>query len=394
MDREELLQRAENHLFSTGLDDSAAWLGLINMKYGLAKIHWVQEMLGLEPDAVFIASPDLTVTRNVNRWKSGLGYGGKLVWGDGQQEFIVLDVKPNCCGMLVGGLESVPSIGSMIQRVGELENDAISVEGVPVKWDFGISNHFLSIFQVFPLIEEALPPYVFILHCSGSELRGESALGDGLYWDRSETLRRKATEIETPLGPLRILTGSEARSYYAFYCQVDAFVKKRRMLAAERLFERYTLINNDPHQGLLNMNEMLLGSYSVQGEAIYPLALRADLPAYLIRGKPNLGKQVIETLGYGRRARQLGVYERLTSANLVPHGGGYLFPHIRKVLSVSEFCGERYFEINLGNGARQFITHTRDIPFTYRGQEVLERTLELGMGEPVARLEPVYGLKL
>ena len=32
-------------------------------------------------------------------------------------------------------------------------------------------------------------------------------------------------------------------------------------------------------------------------------------------------------------------------------------------------------------------------PFTYRGQEVAERIVELGMGELVARLDPVYGLK-
>ncbi len=393
MDRQKLLQQAEEHIFSTGLDDSAARLGLINMQYGLAKIHWVQRVLGLEPKATFVASPDLTVTRNVNRWQSGLGYGGKLAWGDGHQELVVLDVKPNWCGMLVGGLDNLPPVDILIDRVRALENETISLDGVPIKWDLGISNHFINLFRVQSLGEEIFPPFAFILHSSGDELRGESSLGDGLYWDRSETLLRKAEVIETPVGPLRILTGSEARSYYAFCRQADVFTRKRRRLAAERLFGGYTLINNDAHQCLVSMNEMLLGSYPVRADTIFPLTLRADLPAYLVRGKPNLADEIIEKLGFGQRARQLGVYERLASTNLIPHGGGYLFPHIRDILSVVELGGERYFEVSLDNGIRQFITNTRTIPYTYRGQEVVERSVELDMGELVARLDPVYGLK-
>ena len=110
MDRQLLLRRAEEHIFSTGLDDSGARLGLANMKYGLAKVHLAQEALGLAPDATFITAPDLTVTRNHHRWRSGFGYGGRLTWGDGQQELIILDLKPNCCGMLVGGLDDLPAL--------------------------------------------------------------------------------------------------------------------------------------------------------------------------------------------------------------------------------------------------------------------------------------------
>lgn len=394
MDRIRLLKQAEEHIFSTGLDDSAARLGLSNMKYGLAKIHWVQRELGLQADATFVAAPDLTVTRNVNRWKSGIGYGGKLVWGDGHQEFVVLDVKPNCCGMLVGGLDSLPAVDVLIDRIRALVREASSIEGVPIRWDLGISNHFVNLFQVQPLEDESLPPFAFILHASGSELRGSSPKGDGLYWDESEALSRRARVMETPFGALRILTGSEARAYYAFNCQVESFAAERRLLAAECLFGSYSLINNDAHQCLVSMNEMLLGSYSVREGTLFPLTLRADLPAYLLRGKPNATEEMIKQLGFGQRAIEWGVYERLTSANIVPHGGGYLFPHIKDVISVIEREGQRYFEIGLANGARQFITHPRNIPFTYRGQEVAERTVGLGMGELVARLDPVYGLKL
>ena len=80
MDKRQLLERAIANIYSTGLDDSGARLGLTNMKYGLAKIHLAQEAFGFEPDATFIAAPDVTITRNTTRWKSGFGYGGLLTW--------------------------------------------------------------------------------------------------------------------------------------------------------------------------------------------------------------------------------------------------------------------------------------------------------------------------
>ncbi len=401
MDRQMLLQRATQHIFSTGLDDSGARLGLANMKYGLAKIHLAQEALGLPPDAIFIAAPDLTVTRNLNRWRSGFGYGGRLTWGDGQQEWIPLDLKPNFCGMLTGGLDRLPALDTLLQRVQTLQAEELSIDGMPLKWDFGESNHFINVFRVTPLLPHphtpTFLPYAFVMHSSGGELRGETAWGDGLYWDRSESLRRKAEILETPFGPLRILTGQAAREYYAFCQRVDAFIQKRRLLVAQRLFDDMTLYSNVAHQGLASMNDMVLGTYLTrEGEdAIYPLTLQAGLPAYLVRGCPNLSDAVIKRLGLEERARRLGLYDRLRSANIIPHGGGYTFPHLREVLSVIEMGQERYFELSLGTDeSRQYVSDVRDLPYAYRGMEVVERVVELGLGELVARLTPLYVLKI
>ena len=93
-EREELLRRAERHIFATGPRDCGQSLCVVNMKYGLAKIHYLQQQLGLPADATFIGAPDMTVTRNLNRWNSGFGYGGKLTWGDGAQELMILDISP------------------------------------------------------------------------------------------------------------------------------------------------------------------------------------------------------------------------------------------------------------------------------------------------------------
>jgi hypothetical protein len=397
MDKQTLLQRATEHIFSTGLDDSGARLGLSNMRYGLAKIHLAQEALGLAPDATFIAAPDLTITRNSNRWRSGFGYGGRLTWGDGQQELIILDLKPNCCGMLVGGLDDPPTRDTLLQRVLALQTEELSIDGIPLKWDFGQSNHFITLFRVTSLDGSLLLPYAFVIHGSGGELRGETAWGDGLYWDRSESLQRKAEVLETPFGPLRLLTGQAAKDYYAFFQRVDAFAKKRRLLIASRLFDEMTPYNNEAHQGLVSMNDMVLGIYLVRegGEAIFPLTLQAHLPAYLVRGCPNLSDTAIEHLGLEERARRLGLYDWLRSANVIPHGGGYTFPHLRDVLSVIELGQERYFELSLSAGdGRQIVSDVRDLPYAYRGMEVVERVVELGLGKLVARLDPLYVLKL
>ena len=155
--------------------------------------------------------------------------------------------------------------------------------------------------------------------------------------------------------------------------------------------------NNDNHQGLVNMNDMVLGIYLVQEgkETVFPLTLQAQLPAYLVKGLPNLSDEVIERLGLGERARRLGLYDRLCSANIIPHGGGYTFPHIQNIVSVIELEQERYFELSLcDSDGRQIISDVRDLPYTYRGMEVVERVVELGLGELVARLDPVYVLKL
>lgn len=397
MDRQTLLQRATEHIFSTGLDDSGARLGLANMKYGLAKIHLAQEALGLAPDATFIAAPDLTVTRNLNRWRSGFGYGGRITWGDGQQEWIPLDLKPNYCGMLAGGFDYLPSRDTLLHRLQALRAEKLCIDGMPLKWDFGESNHFISVFRAAPLDDSSFLPYAFVMHGSGGELRGETAWGDGLYWDRSESLRRKADILETPFGLLRFLTGQAAKDYYAFCQRVDGFVKERRLLVAQRLLDDITIYANEAHQGLTSMNDMILGSYLMRDEteAIFPLTLQAGLPAYLVRGRPNLSNAVIKQLGLEERARRLGLYDRLRSANILPHGGGYTFPHLQEVLSVIEMGQARYFELGLGaDESRQVVSDVRDLPYAYRGMEVVERVVELGLGDLIARLDPVYVLKI
>ncbi|KKL59499.1 hypothetical protein LCGC14_2214720, partial [marine sediment metagenome] len=92
--KSDLLDRANQFIFSTGLNDGASKLCRANMKYGLAQFHLIQEKYGFEPKATFITSPDETISRNAFRWNSGIGYGGRLNWGSGNEKIVFLNVKP------------------------------------------------------------------------------------------------------------------------------------------------------------------------------------------------------------------------------------------------------------------------------------------------------------
>lgn len=396
MNKQQLLERASAHIFSSGLNDSGERLGLANMKYGLAKIHLAQEAFGLKPDATFITAPDVSITRNTHRWESGFGYGGLLTWGDGQQELIILDLKPNCCGMLVCGLEQVPAQKTLLQRIQALKKKELRIDTIPVHWDFGISNHFITLFNVTPLNESPFLPYALIIHGSGSELRGPNEWGDGLYWDLSEELQRKAEILQTKFGPLRLLTGKAAREYYSYHQRASAFSQKRRLMIAQRLLDDIHLYSNENHQGLASMNEMGLGIYLLRDPgAVLPITLQPRLPAYLVRARPNLSEAAIKHLGLEERAQRLGVYDRLRSANILPHGAGYTYPHIHDVISVIEIRQERYFELSLNNSdGRQIVRSVRNLPYAYRGEEVIDRVVELGLGDIVAQLDTIYSLKL
>lgn len=74
MDREEYLSRAKDHLFMTGINDNGMKLCAANMVYGIAKIHFLQEKLGLKADATFISEDSTeivdTLSIKVSIWGS------------------------------------------------------------------------------------------------------------------------------------------------------------------------------------------------------------------------------------------------------------------------------------------------------------------------------------
>jgi hypothetical protein len=309
---------------------------------------------------------------------------------------VILDAKPNACGMIAGGLDRLPDRVELLERVHGLRAAGLEIDGVPLEWDLGKSNHFIDLCRLEAVEGADLPPWMFLMHFAGDELRGETALGPGLYWDASPALQRLMVVHETPFGPLRVLEGRHAHDYLAAFRRVERFVQDRRLRAADWLFGDYELINNETHQGLVGLNRMVLGCYHFDdGDRLYPLGLRPDAPSYLVRGRPNLGRRAMEALGFSERARRLGVAEQVEEAHILPHGGGYAFPDFGDVMHVYELDGERYFEVAPANGrGRQILDQVRHLPFEYRDGSVLRRTLELEMGVVVANLVPEFVLKV
>ncbi|MEM2108894.1 MAG: hypothetical protein QW327_00150 [Candidatus Odinarchaeota archaeon] len=397
LDEKTLLERAKKHIFSTGIGDAASRLCRENTAYGLAKIQLVQEEYGFEPSATFISTPDETVTRNVERWQNGIGYGGKISWGEGSDKIIFLDVKPNCCGTLVGGLDELPEPAYIIKHLYKLESKDFIIDGIPVKWDFNVGNHFIDVFKTSPGASVDLPEYVFIIHSSAPELKSETPLGMGLYYSKSPSLSRIMKTVKTKFGDAKIVLDGDAEAYYDFYKLSERFSEQKRLLAAKEIFGDFKLISSKTHQGLLNFNEAVLGCHYSDdtGGVLYPVTLRPDLPAYLIEAKKSFSKNMLEALGFFNRAEELGVLNRLLSFNCVPHGGGYSFPDMVTVKDIINIRGERYFVMELQNelGLKIF-NNPGELQFIYRGRQVVISSVELELIELKAKLIPEYVLKL
>jgi hypothetical protein len=235
---------------------------------------------------------------------------------------------------------------------------------------------------------------LFIMHSSGHEHRGPTARGPGLYVDESEELRRAAELHETPWGTLSILRGDVAREWFEFVKVVQAFNLARREAFARALFGDFTVVKNATHQGLRALGDVNIGCYVFEPAetadgTLYPLTLSPTLPAYLVAPQPNLTEQTVERLGWAERAARLGVLDRLVGLDVLPHGGGYTYPQFTGVARVHERGPDRRaFELlRADGGPAELVEDVRALRYGYRGMEILDRTVALGLARPVHTLD-------
>ncbi len=405
--RDQLLQEARRRIFSLGLHDAAAELCAANMAYGLAKTNHVLAQLGYDADALFIGTPDMTITRNSARWSAGFGYGGKLQWGSGDRPLVILDVKPNVCGMLVAGVEKLPALDDLVSRLHELHHGGLKIQHIPVELDLHKSNHFVDLCALEPADPDVdLPSYAFVIHSSAPEMQGPNPLGMGLYWDASEAVRQRCRVFDTPWGPLRALLDDDAVEYFSFARRAAQFAAQRRMAAARELFGDFRLIANVMHQGLADLNTIYLGCHnSLEPVEYLPIMVRGDLPGYLFQGLPNLSDIVIRQMKFYDRAVELNALDALRNANVIPHGAGYALPHFRNVLRVIDLGDQRYFQMSAApattneasahvTDGTEILTDTHDLPQKYRGRQGVFKAIECGLGRLVAKLTPLHVVKV
>ncbi|MFX0096494.1 MAG: hypothetical protein ACFE7E_01905 [Candidatus Hodarchaeota archaeon] len=208
-----------------------------------------------------------------------------------------------------------------------------------------------------------------------------------------------AEVVETPFGKTYVLLDSNAREYYEFFKFAEWFTAERRSVAAKYIFGKHRELSNVCHQGLASINDVYLGVQDTVGgngsRNLLPIALRADLPAYLVKGLPNLSEEIIKVQGFADRAERLGVLERLRRANFAPHGGGYSFPDMLNVREIIENPLGRFFIVEMDHEiGYKIVSNLKGLQFTYRDRTVIVRALELGLIRIVARLIPEYIFKI
>lgn len=393
-ERTRLLEEARERCFFLDVGDAGALLCRANMPYGIAKIRWAQDRLGLEPDASYVSTADSTVTRNIDRWASGFGYGGAVEWSG---DLFPLELKPNCCGMLVAGLDALPDLEELDRTVARLCETSVEVGLVQAQWDMHRGNHFLNLYEVSDPSVTSGHPYVAVMHSSGSEMRGPGAHGPGLYIGghrKGSSLDEKIEVQRTPFGLCFLLRGEPAEIYIDYAGRVERFAKRRRAAYAEILFgDKVPILFNETHQGLDGRGRMLLGCYSTRTPVDWvPVTLRPDLPAYLVAPARIYSEAALEAEGVLERARATGCLDRLVNARILPHGGGYSYPDME---------GRRIEVDDPGPSKRRrfrtagdtWFRDVRDLAFSYRGEEVMRRIEELGSGTGATRLDLVKRLE-
>lgn len=388
-ERLELLKQATERIFSLAPRDLASALAFENMSWGLGKMLHV-----LEGRAFCVFGPDGTITRNTGRWQSGFGYGGVIKWG--REDIAFPEMRPNGCGMILIRLDEMPDEKELFERVSSLNDSNLALNGTPIRPDFGKGNHFFEFYtpmEVSPSVESQLPRNAAysILHCSSPERK---PLIYNAFQDEGW--------ISTPLGKFHVLEGKNARKYLRLWQEFESFCKKRRELLIKEVVGRCKIISNETHQGLFGAKEIRLGCYRASGDTLFPVALRWDLPVYIMRGVQNLSPDLLEKLRFKKRAERLGLMDDLTDINILPHGGGYklLIPYTD--LTVHRLNGVQYFALKepepaggvISRYGRIIFNSPRELPYDYRGKKVIRKTIEYKLGEPVAKLRPIMTLKV
>ncbi len=391
MSGEGLLNLAEKRIFSLSIRDIASALAYENMRYGIGKM-----MYALDSDSVYcVFGPDATITRNIERWSSGFGYGALIRWADTGVFFP--EMRPNGCGMALVKLDEMPTREEMIERISEIGLSDISFKGVKLRPDFGKGNHFLEFYKtidVSPDIRDIMPNdcNYAMLHGSAPEKK------DDLYNTENDT------QIRTPLGKISVLEGSAGKAYYKRWIKYKKFCKDRREFLIKKVVGKCRIISNFTHQGMFSENEVRLGCYdtmdnSQKGRALFPVALRWDHPVYIFKGKKNLSGEVMGRLGFDSRADELGIRENLNKTNILPHGGGYRVEINYTKISVMKTPIGNSFIIR---GAKKGISklgeimmmNPHEIPYNYRGMSVIGKIMEYDLATPVAKLQPLITLKI
>lgn len=387
MSSKELLDYAEKRIFSISAGDLASRLSHRNIKYGLGRI-----MYATDDDAYCVMGPDATITRDIERWENGFAYGQVIKWKD--DSIFFPGVKPNGCGMVFVKLDEIPPKEEIFERIAGINENGLSVNGSNIEARLGAGNHFLEFHKPVEISQDVKElsddcRYA-LLHSSAPEREGE------IY-----KMAHDGEEIKTPIGKISTLEGNARKEYFKEWEDYVQFCSKRREVLIKEAIGDCEVISNTMHQGIFAENEVRIGCYNSMDPTVenklFPITLRWDLPVFIVRGKPNISDATIDMRGFKERAVDTNMLDELKGVNILPHGGGYTIKSTYTNIEVIKTDIGKVFVLSnpdVESGGEQIIKVPRDLPFDYRGMEVIESVMKYDLADQVAKLKPLMTIKI
>ncbi|MFJ6841959.1 hypothetical protein ACIQRE_04720 [Streptomyces griseoluteus] len=210
--------------------------------------------------------------------------------------------------MLVAEIDDAVTADQLTVRIERLRRRMPALEGMPVQWDLGRKNHFLSVYR------SSAGRRIAVMHCSLPEGRADGTLGMGHDLQESQLLRKLVTTLDTPEGPFGFFYDDAASKVLRQAEKYALLALRKRELICRALFKDCLILSNENHMRLLDDNAMQFGSYASSTPMEHlPLMVGPGRRAYLIHTEHPVethGRTVFLTPhGTGARASRPGTVE-------------------------------------------------------------------------------------
>lgn len=376
---EERIKNAERYLFIFGAGDVSEDVGRVNSTLWVAKLHYLQEMLGYRPRALVIGAPDFSFQTTPHKFQYAVPEGAKVVWGDGSYDFVPAEMEFDFCGTLIGEAMEWDTLGDVLERIQRMKRREYEIDGTRIQLvNFSPGSHFLNVYEVQNHEELGLPRKVAILHTASDEKRDPI----------KEFVKAHSERVETPFGDSLVLRGKPTDEYVERCEEASRFARKKRQLLFEEILRNDRVIANHNHYELISPNCGIIGCYNAREGKLFPATLDTNKPAYILSGRRTLSEQALQ--GLDIEGADEWVKEELQDAALLPHGGGHKLLGVEQLTKVVLYDGRKVF---IFDGSRAYES-LMFAPRGYRSDGVIERARSLGLAGVYATLSFAGGIKV
>ena len=356
----ETYTKALNNFIDLSSQDITAQIAKEHGLVGLARLEICLKELNIGENAAhLIALPDFTYTRNKLRWDAGFPYGCIIKIDNPHQNFIPLEFRPNCCGVI---LCEIPKLEYDILALKKQFEKILDKNNKIDTNDFNKRNHFIGVYK--SIDNEKL---YALLHGSFKYIK------NNLYTERDNKWKNKIKSMKIMDRDFLYLIDDDAKQYYLEYKNYETESSILREAIMKELFgENIQTIFNDTHEGFKDINTILLGAYASDNPFHCPIML-----------SPN------DNLFYVSIDNSIVLHNQ-NKIFCSPHGGGYEL-----------LLADKYSKINSGdyllqypNNCKMITSNIIDMPFNYRNNSVQLWKDKYNVCQIVLELIPIINLKI